>query len=233
MNHTEQLYHLQLADSELDRLGRRLREVEASLGETNELHQARADSQAAEQELNRWQVKLRDLELENASLTSKLKANEQRLYSGTVKNPRELTSLQEEKEYLKRRKSHLEDTILETMIEVEDSQEQAHKAQEHLTQVEEQWQADQERLSAEREELQTSLPALSEKRQVLRAAIPPDDVGIYDDLRQRKGGQAVATLKGDTCQGCQVSLPSSKAQQVHQGQTLVLCGSCGRILYAL
>jgi predicted nucleic acid-binding Zn-ribbon protein len=231
MHRTEQLYHLQCTDSKLDCQTRRLREVEASLGETKELRQARLDSQTAEQTLKRRQSKLRNLELENASLADKLKANEQRLYGGAVRNPKELTSLQEENEYLRRRKSQLEDVILEAMIGAEDAQEQAHHAREHLAQVEEQWQADQERLTVERVELQDSLRALGDKSRALRAAISSNDLEVYDDLRQRKGG-AVALLKDDTCQGCQVSLPSSKAQQVRQGAVLVFCGSCGRILYA-
>jgi len=231
MHRTERLYRLQCTDSEFDRLTHRLQEVEASLGETEELRQARLDLQAAEQALRQRQTRLRDLELENASLADKLEANEQRLYGGTVRNPKELTSLQEENEYLRRRKGQLEDVILEVMIEVEESQEQAYSARAHLAQVEERWRAEQERLIAERAELQASLVALSEKRQALRAAIPPDDLEIYDDLRRRTGGQAVVLLRGDTCQGCRVSLPSSKAQQVRQGTVLVFCGSCGRILY--
>ncbi len=231
MHHTEQLYHLQCTDSEFDRLTRRLREVEASLGETDELRQARADLQAVEKALSRRRAKLRDLELKNASLADKLRANEQRLYGGTVRNPKELSSLQEENEYLKRRKSKLEDVILEVMIEVEENQEQAHSTREHLTQIEERWRAEQEQLTTERAELQTSLHALSKKREDLRAAIPADDLEVYDNLRRRKGGKAVALLKEGTCQGCQVSLPSSKAQQVRQGNVLVFCGSCGRILY--
>jgi len=231
MHRTERLYRLQCTDSEFDRLTRRLQEVEASLGETEELRQAHLDLQTVEQELHQLQARLRDLELENASLADKLEANEQRLYSGTVRNPKELTSLQEENEYLRRRKSQFEDVILEVMIEVEESQEQAHSARAHLAQVEERWRAEQERLTAERAELQASLAALSEKRQALRAAIPPDDLETYDDLRRRKGGQAVALLQEGTCQGCRVSLPSSKAQQVRQGDVLVFCGSCGRILY--
>ena len=232
MHRTEQLYNLQCTDSEFDKLARRLRQVEASLSETEELRQARLDLQAAEQALGRRQIKLRDLELENAGLADKLKANEQRLYGGTVKNPKELTGLQDENASLKRRKGQLEDVILEVMIEVEDTQERVHDARQHLTHVEERWRAEQERLAAERAELQDNLRALGERRQALRAAISPDDLDIYDDLRQRKGGQATALLKEDTCQGCQVSLPSSKAQQVRQGEVLVFCGNCGRILYA-
>jgi predicted nucleic acid-binding Zn-ribbon protein len=232
MHRTEQLYHLQCTDSEFERLTCRLRKVEASLGETDELCQARADLQAAEKALNQWRTKLRDLELENASLATKLKANEQRLYSGAVKNPRELTSLQEENEYLGRRKRQLEDVVLETMIEVEENQEQVRSAQDHLTQVEERWRTEQEQLTTERADLRVNLRTLSEKRQALRTAIPSDDLETYDDLRRHKGGQAVVLLKENTCQGCRVSLPSSKAQQVYQGEALVFCGSCGRLLHA-
>jgi len=216
----------------LDRLSRRLREIEASLGETEELRRARLDLEEAEKALHKLQAKLRDLELENAGLGDKIKANEQRLYGGTVKNPKELTSLQEENAYLRRRRSHLEDVILEVMIEVEEAQERADGARTHLTQVEEQWRVEQERLTAEQAALQDKLHALQERRQTLRTALPPDDLEIYDDLRRRRGGLAVSILKEGICQGCQMSLPSSKAQQARQGDVLVFCGSCDRILYA-
>ncbi|MBC7251344.1 MAG: hypothetical protein H5T62_13785 [Anaerolineae bacterium] len=232
MHRTERLYTLQCTDSELDRVSRRLREIKASLGETEELRQARLDLEEAEKALHKLQARLRDLELENAGLGDKIKANEQRLYGGTVKNPKELTSLQEENAYLRRRRSHLEDVILEVMIEVEEAQERADGAQKHLTQVEEQWRVEQERLTAEQAELQDKLHALQERRQTLRAAVPPDDLEIYDDLRRRRGGLAVSILKEGICQGCQMSLPSSKAQQARQGDVLVFCGSCDRILYA-
>lgn len=232
MHRTERLYILQCTDSELDRLSRRLREIEASLGETEELRRARLDLEEAEKALHKLQAKLRDLELENAGLGDKIKANEQRLYGGTVKNPKELTSLQEENAYLRRRRSHLEDVILEVMIEVEEAQERADGARTHLTQVEEQWRVEQERLTAEQAALQDKLHALQERRQTLRTALPPDDLEIYDDLRRRRGGLAVSILKEGICQGCQMSLPSSKAQQARQGDVLVFCGSCDRILYA-
>lgn len=231
MHRTERLYILQCTDSELDRLSRRLREIEASLGETEELRRARLDLEEAEKALHKLQAKL-DLELENAGLGDKIKANEQRLYGGTVKNPKELTSLQEENAYLRRRRSHLEDVILEVMIEVEEAQERADGARTHLTQVEEQWRVEQERLTAEQAALQDKLHALQERRQTLRTALPPDDLEIYDDLRRRRGGLAVSILKEGICQGCQMSLPSSKAQQARQGDVLVFCGSCDRILYA-
>ena len=99
-------------------------------------------------------------------------------------------------------------------------------------QVEEQWRVEQERLTAEQAALQDKLHALQERRQTLRTALPPDDLEIYDDLRRRRGGLAVSILKEGICQGCQMSLPSSKAQQARQGDVLVFCGSCDRILYA-
>jgi len=232
MHRAEQLYNLQCTDSEFDKLARRLREVEASLGETEELRQVRLDLQEAEQVLNRQQIKLRDLELENASLADKLAVNEQRLYGGTVRNPKELAGLQEENMSLKRRKHQLEDVILEVMIEVEEAQARVHCVRDRLSQVEEQWQAEQERLTTERGELQDRLRTLDASRRELRAGMPLDELKIYDDLRRRKGGRAVVLLKEGVCQGCQVSLPSSEAQQARQGEVLVFCGSCGRILYA-
>ena len=58
------------------------------------------------------------------------------------------------------------------------------------------------------------------------------DLALYEDLRHRRGGRAVAVLTGELCQGCGVTLPTNQAQQARQGEALPLCSSCERILYA-
>jgi len=54
---------------------------------------------------------------------------------------------------------------------------------------------------------------------------------LYEDLRLRRAGRAVALLEGELCLGCRVTLPTSKAQQARQREDLTLCSSCERILY--
>ena len=232
MSRVELLYRLQEVDTELDAKRRRLQQVEASLGETEELCQARARLEQAEAAYRRWQTTLRDLELKMAALDNKIRNSEQWLYSGTVKNPKELESLQKELNYLRRRKSAGEDTLLEAMIGVEEHEAAWKDAQAHWEIVEAAWTADQTDLCQEQGELLARLTELRELRAAREQAVEGTDLGTYEDLSWRKGGTAVARLEGNLCLSCHVQVPSSRLQQARHGDALVFCGSCERILYA-
>jgi hypothetical protein len=109
--------HAEVASS-LNHLG----EVLRLQTETAELLAARAGAKEAAAELQTWQTQQRGLNLELAGVNDKARRSEQRLYSGNVKNPKELTDLQNEIEALGRRRAALEDEIIEAMIMVEDVQ---------------------------------------------------------------------------------------------------------------
>jgi hypothetical protein len=223
---------LQIIDLEIDQRGRRLEEVKGILAKNEELERARQTLQEDQQRLQQQQAKLRDRELEMQSLSNKIASVNDRLYSGHIKNPKELASRQDELQYLQRRKSGLEDQLLEAMIEVEESEAHVNEQQERVTRLEEEWQETQVRLSAERSELVNRLEQLKAKRTKLQQTVEAGDLALYEDLRRRKHGQAVALLEGDLCQTCRVTLPSRKAQQARQGEGLTLCGNCDRILHA-
>ena len=231
MSKPETLYRLQTIDLEIDERNRRLKEVKAVLEGNEELQQVRQALQNGEKKLSQQRAKLRDQELEMRSLANKIASVEDRLYGGHIKNPKELASRQEEVQYLKRRKGGLEDQVLESMIEVEDSEASVTEQRERLARLEEGWRETEARLSAEQDELINRLSQLKATRAKLQKTIEAGDLALYEDLRRRRYGQAVALLEGELCQACRVTLPSSKAQQARQGEVLTLCGTCERILY--
>jgi len=232
MNRSHQLYRLQTIDLEISDGKRRLEEVEAGLGESEELRQARRALQKAEDELNRWRTTLRDLELETKSLTAKITSVEERLYSGRITNPKELANLQDEVSYLKRRRGELEDRQIEAMVEVEEHEAEVDSKKASLAQIEADWTQTQKQLTEERSELGERLAHLKKERVKLERTIRAEDLALYGDLCGRKGGQAVALLKGEVCQTCRMTLPTSQVQQVRSGDSLSFCSSCQRILYA-
>ena len=75
MNRSHLLYRLQTIDLEIGNGKCRLEEVQAGLGESDELRQARNALQRAEDELNHWRTTLRDLELE-----TRIKAAQSRVF---------------------------------------------------------------------------------------------------------------------------------------------------------
>ncbi len=231
MSRTQHLYGLQQVDLEIESASRRLKEIAASLVESNELKRARKMVVEAQARLAKRRARMKDLDLEVSSLSHKIETDEQRLYSGRVTNPKELASLQDEVASLRRWRDKKEDDLLEVMVAAEEGEAALADAQAILTQVSETWRAEQGDLAEEQARLQARLQELVEQRKSLVAAIGPEDMAIYERLRQRKAGRAVALVKDGICQGCRMNPPTSQVQHARSGTELVFCNNCGRILH--
>ena len=227
------LHKLQLIDSELNEKTEALGQVESQLDQNEELLSARRKMAEEEGGLHKSRATLRHLELDLEEISSKIVSAQERLYGGEITNPKELASLEQEIEYLKRRQSEVEDKTLETMAEVEEKESGLKLEAECLGRREQEWEANQEDLRQQAQELSARLTSLQGERTETLLTVSEEDLTVYEDLRRLKGGQAVALLEGGICQGCRVALPTSLVQKVRRGQDLVTCGSCGRILYSL
>jgi len=226
-----QLYRLQRVDGEIEDRTRRLGEVEADLGESADLVRARESVAEAESSLAQRRKRLRVLELDVAAVNDKLKANQERLYGGKVRNPKELTGLQEEAAALQRRRSELEDSQLELMIAIEEEEAELAERQARLRQIEANWRQEQASLLAEKEQLELRLAELEQEREQMRARLSMADLAEYDRLRQQCGGTAVVLLKKGICQACGVDVPVSMALAVERGEGRHYCPVCERLLY--
>lgn len=230
MSVARQLYRLQLVDTELGQQGHRLTEVEASLGGAGDLERAREAVADTESVLDQLRTQLRDLELEIAGLNAKLRANQDRLYGGKVRSPKELSGLEEEAASLRRRRSEVEDDQLELMIEIEEQEAELAERQARLLQIEAAWRDDQTRLLAQREQLEARIAELTEQRDSMQSATGAGDLALYEDLGDRLGGTAVALLKRGICQVCGVDVPTGMARAVEKDEGLHFCPTCDRLL---
>lgn len=231
MSRSHVLYQLQQTDLELEVVARRLGEIGASLGESAALKQARQEAAAAETELHVCHARAKDLDLEVGSLGERIQANEQKLYSGRVTSPKELSNLQDDTMSLKRWRSKKEEEQLEAMLAEEAAQVRLAAAQAALTETTAAWQAGQTDLLAEQERQRTEQATLEERRAALVEAAGADDLALYERLRPRKGGRAVAAVRGGLCQACRMTPPSNQVQQASAGSELVFCNNCGRIMH--
>jgi len=233
VSRVQRLYQLQSLDSEIDQVREELAEITANLGESVALKAAREAARAAEKRQRQAQTNFRDLDLEVKSLSDKIGSHEKRLYSGKGLSPKEAASLQQEVASLKRWQSQREDRLLEAMVELEEAEEQLTQNQAQLAEVQQAWATNQENLGQAQSALKTRAAALIEQRSRLIRGIDEDDLAEYEELRSRKGGQAVALVKDDICQVCWMGASHSKIQQARAGIELNYCGTCGRILYVL
>lgn len=229
----QRLLDLQAEDSAIKRLEerrsslpetQRLKEVKAQLDElTSDVAVAEARSQEIHLDFDR-------LEGEIEIGDGKIAKEEQRLFSGAVSNPKELGALQAEVEMLKRKKSGLEDQLLEVM----EQREQALSTLERLRSEQSETSSESDRLTKEVDTLTHDIDAQladhNAKRSEIATEIPEDILKLYDDIRASKSGIGAAALENGTCQGCHTQLANKEVERLKTEGGLQRCENCRRIL---
>ncbi|MCP4419945.1 MAG: hypothetical protein GY805_25305 [Chloroflexi bacterium] len=232
MTHIYLLFQLQKLDSEIDEKKKRLGEVLLAQKEPAALLKMRKRAETAASNLQTWQGKHKDLTLEHGTISSKAESSETRLYSGKVTNPKELADLQQEVEALGRRKSVLEDGILEAVVTVDDTETEKTTADGELETAVTDWEQKSAHLKTDQNKLALNLHKLMQSRKIKAAKIDASQLNEYGHLRQQKKGVAVAGLRGNMCLGCSTTVSAQKARDVDEGRK-IYCGGCGRLLAAV
>lgn len=224
------LFSLQEIDLALDAAKARLAEVEEALGETEELIEVRNVVEEREQRLRELRSRQSDEEMSVDEVRGKAEKVDQKLYSGTVTNPKELGDLHADFKMLNRQASEMEDTLLATLVEIDEAEAALTEAQTAYADLHARWEEDQGRLRAERDELEPEIARLGSERESAAADLDPRALSLYGLLRERRGGVAVAKVDRGMCGGCRISLPSATLTKAKTGTELVQCVSCERIL---
>lgn len=231
MSEGRNLFDLQIIDLEIDAKRAALTEVNSRMGDSEAVNQARLALTAQEEHLAELEKDQRERESQVDDIRAKSAVAEDKLYGGSVNNPKELSGLQEQLKSYQTKMKDLDDKTLDIMEEIENAERGLSGRRDEVARLEEEWQAEQESLLREQSELNTALDELNVKRNELASKIEAPNLELYDTLRQKRQGRAVAKVEGGICQGCRIALPMSELQRVKTGQSLVQCGSCERILY--
>jgi len=229
MNLARQLYQLQELDLEIESDGQALKRVTSQIGESQAVLKTKDQLQSERERLEGLKHQQHTAEWEIDDITNKIAAAEESLFSGRIKNPKELASLQQEVEMFKARRGQLEEKALEVIDRVEQAEAGVVKINSELETLTAEWQRQQNQLAGEKTKLQAALADLKQKWQQLSEQVEPETVEFYQELRERKG-TAVARVEQGICRGCRISLPITDLQRV-RGNNLVQCSSCGRILF--
>lgn len=225
------LFQLQQFDLEIERLLAEQQALQTSLQNAFPLKKTRQDQQKAQQQLASGLRAQRDAEAVLEELERRLKQQEQRLYSGSVTNAKELAALQQEIQHIRLQQSQQEETVLQMM----DASEALHEAVALKTQAiheaEQAWQIAHASADAKHEQLETKLQELRTRRAELAATLDAELVKRYEGMRKTKQGRVISKVEQNSCQWCRVILTPSELQRVRVSSDLQICSNCGRILY--
>ncbi len=229
----KELWGLQQADSGIAALERELAGLDtgAHAGRVRDAARARLDSASAE--LRRIESELADTELSIKSTESKIREIEGRMYSGKVTNPKELESLSQEVEMLKRNQDRLETRELELLDEQEAAKETAAKARILFQRKQKEYDDIVAESSARRKELEEQLAEARSLREEAAARLRGSSEELYrryESLRGKLGGVAVAPVRDGCCGVCKVRVSDHEMKAISRGESVVICDSCARML---
>jgi len=224
-----QLHQLQQLDIKLQDRRQVIDEVTRQLSENEALVAAESQLASQKQHLTEANKRQKDFEWELEDLQEKSNRLKNKLYSGTVKNPKELVNLENESGILKKKTGGKEDELLELMSQIEDLETKVEASTKELQEMRQEWQQKQKILNEKKTETESELARLSETRRELAQQISLEVLNLYEQIKLTKG-QAIAKVEQGRCQGCYITLPTSQWQRARSGE-LVQCSSCNRILY--
>lgn len=225
------LYRLQLLDSRMDEIRARLEEIRQTLENDKEILQAKKQATETASILKLAQHALNQAEAEVDKLRVKIDQSESNLYSGTVKNPKELQDLQNEIMALKRHLITLEDRQLDAMVGVETAEQTHQVALDELEDLKSQFTKQNQTLTSEQSDLEKEFDRLDTERQ---AAISPLDASlldVYEQLRKQKRGLAIVSVNDGACAACGTTLTPAQFQIARSTSQSYNCPTCGRILF--
>ncbi len=208
----------------------RLAEIEEQLGESEELVEARREVEGKRQAVAELRSRQKDLEYGVDEIRGKASAVEKKLYGGSIGNPKELADLQADLTSLQGQIAKQEDVLLAVLVEIEEAAAQLKEVDSAFSQLEVRWRAGQQEMEIEKGRIEPELERLRERQTKRSEGIERAAHSMYQLLRKRRSGQAVAIVERGMCRGCRITLPMSILQKARAGLGVVQCVSCERIL---
>ncbi len=225
------LLRLQKVDSNINQVQARLEQIRQILENNAEIVTAQGRLDAAEQEQAQAEELRRSKHAEAASQRIKIQQAESSLYGGAVRNPKELQDLQADVQSLKKHLATIEELEFDAMVRLEAAQTDVGSAQAGLDEIGRRLQDEHRRLIAERTDLLRNLESLRDERSAALSEMDPGHLQTYERIAGLRRGVAVAEISDNACEACGTRLTAALQQSARHSSELVLCPSCGRILF--
>lgn len=232
MNDRELLLNIQEIDSKIDDLNlkeKKLPERDRFLKLSEEVAKIEGLFKAMSSKLHNEAAVQKRIDDELRTLNAKSEREQNRLYSGSIVNPKELSNVQQEVANLKEQIDEKELALLEQLEVVEKMKSDCDAVEARLkVRV-----SEMKEVKTEMDRLLAEITAARKFYQTDRIpvyeALSEDARNLYDRVRQ-KHQVAVTILENGLCQGCRVELPSTDYERIVKSAKLERCTNCGRIV---
>ncbi len=225
----ELLVALQKTDDEIARL----QELKTSIPELmlqideNVAKEERAFEQLQDR-LEEHQKRQARLELDIQSARDAVKKYKNQLLS--VKTNKEYTALFHEIQSKENDIERFEESLLVLMDEIEQLEKEVGSMRIEIDRLREEAEEEKQKLQRQLDQAIDDLPVKLDERKRFSARLSPELSRMYERIREGRGGNAVVGVRDGACSGCFVAIPPQERSEIKRGDTLKVCGNCGRIL---
>ena len=224
------LRDLQAVDSRILELTKAREAFPARVAQLNDELQARSEElRSVEEKVAETSRERRLKELALAAEQEKLQKWEKRLMEST--NPREATALSREIDANRRLNQESQEEILLLMAEEEGLGAEMEAHSPGLGELQSKLEKEEKECKARSAELDLQLAQHDKERNSILKNLPDRIARIYNQIRNRRLGVAVAPARDGSCGACQMTLPPQHYNQIQKTISIETCPSCNRILY--
>lgn len=233
MSQARALYQVQELELGIIERTKKIKAIHARLQDDETVKALQARFDAARSSLKLIVKRIHEMETQIEAVVTKQQATESRLYSGHVKNPKELQDMQMEVDALTRRRAELDDQLLLLMMERDEAHQTFVHSEGALNKAQAEQEAEHQNLLEEKISLTREIEELMAERKNTLRQIQPDVLKTYNSLRTAKANRPVSVLKDRTCKVCGITQNNSIVADINRDGGLVKCQNCGRILIKL
>lgn len=233
MSQGRALHQVQEIELAIIKHTREIKVINARLADDEEIRRFQAQFEAAQSALADAAKRIRGMESQIETVVTKRQAAETRLYSGKVKNPKELQDMQREVEALTRRRAELDDELLLLMMEREEADQAFQQSEAELKDMRGKREAEEQGQHKKKADLTKKAEGLMAERKRALKGIQAAALKTYSSLRTAKANRPVAVLKAKACGACGIEQNGAVIAAIHRDEHLVKCRHCGRILIGL
>ncbi|MGF7058716.1 zinc ribbon domain-containing protein [Brassicibacter mesophilus] len=233
MGQLELLWHLQNHDRKLNSLKSKLRQVEK--GEKLDDLQIKLKgieyditNKKTQREVNEVKVQRYNNKLEQLSFN--LKEIEDKLYSGDVKDVRQLTYMNKEAQEIKKEILKLEKDTISLMEDIETLDKELKDIMQIFQTLENELNNEKKHNLIKVKKLRTYIENENKTIEKILSRIENELKQKYRLLKEKKG-KAIVEVSEDKCTGCHMNIPLSILNSLKNTEIITYCDNCGRMLY--
>ncbi len=226
----EKLIELQRLDSEIRQITFFLEGTQPQINDIDRKIELSSQTvNSTKEKMTTSQKRRRELESEVKNIKAQTAKYKRQL--NEVKTNKEYTALLKEIEESQKNVDRLEEEFIAEMILEDDIQKEIRAANQAFAAAQEKLSHEKEAILQRKKEMEEKSRQLSQHKKELLPLLPSEQVSLYLNIFRKKGGIALSPVRDEFCSMCHVRIRPQVLNELRDGQKLILCENCGRILY--